>query len=252
MIASEVPKGGYAAGESWVQLSTIPLMPEHIQFQKTTVLDSTFRGGFWRFTTERLFVLHDWMSATGITECLHLENDIMLYMDISAIVPTLRGAGTLAAPAHGADTLCFSMLYCGGPLTEFLFSLAAGRSSANEMQRGADFWEDNPTTCFFLPVVPSSTTLHPAAVRARYENPAFSCVFDAAAHGQYLGGEDPRNGPRGPGFVNEDAEFRTDQFAYIWRKDGAERLYPLLIDKDGREWPIANLHIHSKRLKDFI
>jgi hypothetical protein len=77
-------------------------------------------------------------------------------------------------------------------------------------------------------------------------------VFDAAAHGQYLGGEDPRNGPRGPGFVNQDAEFRADQFMYTWRKDAAERLYPLIIDKDGKEWPIANLHIHSKRLKDFI
>jgi hypothetical protein len=252
VIASEVPSCGYGVEESWIEISTIAHTPEHVKFQSTTGLDMSFRGGFWRFTTERLFVLHDWMTATGTTECLHLENDIMLYRDISEILPTLRAAGTLAAPAHGADTMCFSIMYCGGPLTEFLFTLATGHSSVNEMQRGAEFWEDNPELCSFLPVVPSSATLRPTAIRARYENPAFSYVFDAAAHGQYLGGEDPRNGPRGPGFINMDAEFRTDQFVYTWRKDAAERLYPLLIDKDGREWPIANLHIHSKALEKFI
>jgi hypothetical protein len=252
IITSERPSELYGAEENWITIDTIPPTQEHILFQKTTALDTTFRNGFWRFTTERLFVLHDWMASTGITECLHLENDIMLYADISAILPTLRAAGTLAAPAHGADTMCFSIVYCGEPLSEFLFSLAAGYSFLDEMHKGAKFWEDNPDICVFLPVVPSSATLCASAVRARYENPAFPYVFDAAAHGQYLGGEDPRNGPRGPGFVNEDAEFRTDQFVYTWRKDAAERLYPLLIDKDGREWPIANLHIHSKRLQDFI
>jgi hypothetical protein len=181
-----------------------------------------------------------------------VENDIMLYKDISEMLPTLRAAGTLAAPSHGAETMCFSILFCGAlePLTEFLFFLASGHSSLNEMQRGAEFWEDK--ACSFLPVVPYGSVLRPAAIRPRYENPAFSWVFDAAAHGQYLGGEDPRNGTRGPGFVNQDAEFRADQFAYTWLKDAADRLYPLLIDKDGKKWRIANLHIHSKRLKDFI
>jgi hypothetical protein len=249
VIASEIPKPCYAAEESWVEIEMIPRTREHDHFLKTTALDTTFRGGFWRFTTERLFVLHDWMAATGITECLHIENDIMLYKDISTILPLLRSS-TLSAPAHGADTMCFSILYCRESLADFLFSLAAGNSSQDEMHKGAEFWED--TSGSFLPVTPCGSVLHPAAVRNRYENPAFSCVLDAAAHGQYLGGEDPRNGPRGPGFVNQDAEYRTDQFAYTWRKDAAERLYPLIIDKDGKEWPIANLHIHSKRLKDFI
>jgi hypothetical protein len=72
------------------------------------------------------------------------------------------------------------------------------------------------------------------------------------AYGQYLGGEDPRNGPRGPGFINEDAEFRADQFLYGWKADKAGRRYPVLLDKNGKEWPIANLHIHCKRLEDFL
>jgi hypothetical protein len=250
-IVSKIPREQYDAGESWVEIETIAPTKEHTQFLKTTALDTTFRDGFWRFTTERLFVLHDWMTATGITECLHLENDIMLYRDISTILPMLRGS-PLAAPAHGTDTICFSILYCREPLTEFLFSLAAGHSSLDEMHKGAEFWEVNDTICSYLPVVPCGSVLRPTAIRSRYENPAFGCLFDAAAHGQYLGGEDPRNGERGPGFINEDAEFRADQFAYIWKKDAAERLYPLVIDKDGKQWPLANLHIHSKRLQDFI
>jgi hypothetical protein len=87
--------------------------------------------------------------------------------------------------------------------------------------------------------------------REWYENPEFSWVFDGAAYGQYLGGEDPRNGTKGPGFVNTDVDFRTDQFLYGWRADAGRR-YPTLLDGRGKEWRIANLHIHCKRLADFV
>jgi hypothetical protein len=200
IITSELPGEPYNAKENWVTIDTIPSTHEHT------------------IDTERLVVLHDWMVATGITECLYLDTHTMLYRDISEILPTLQAAGTLVAPAHGAGTVSFSIVYCRGPLTKSAYS--------------------------FLPGVPPSAELHPTAIRARYVNPAFPCVFDAATYGQYLDAENP-------GLVNH-AEFRADQFAYTWRKDAAERLYPLLIDKDGREWPIANLRIQSKALDKFI
>jgi len=195
----------------------------HVKFMDNTKLDSEWRGGFWRATTERLFILEDWMRWKGIKECLHLENDVMLYTDISALVPTLRltSAG-LSTTFQGQGVrqdqirMCFSILYC--------------RS---------------------LPTAPPGATLVSETFRDWYENTAFPCIFDAAAHGQYLGGIDPIHSGAGVSFVNRDTDYRSDQFLYGWAVDSAQRRYPTLVDKVGKIWPIANLHVHSKRLDDF-
>jgi hypothetical protein len=257
---SSVPSS-YEAGEEWVRIEDIPLSREHTKFNETTKLDVSFRNGFWRFTTERLFVLYDWISWKGVREFVHIENDNTLYCDISTSLPTLRATCKgISAPFQGeAKTksrihMCYSFVYCNEPtaLSDFLFFLAASPSTIDEMQRGGEYWMDNEDSCSFLPVVPCGAALVSETFRHCSENPAFSHVFDAAAYGQYLGGEDPRNGTRGPGFINLDAEFRADQFQYSWLRDEADRLYPVLLDKDGVKWPIANLHIHCKRLEEFI
>ena len=49
VIASEVPKDLYYVGESWITTDMIPPTKEHTHFINTTALDTTFRGGFWRF-----------------------------------------------------------------------------------------------------------------------------------------------------------------------------------------------------------
>jgi hypothetical protein len=260
-LCTEPPAELYGVGETWVTIDTVPRTPEHDRFNQTTPLDMSFRNGFWRFTTERLFVLYDWITWKGVTEFVHLENDNTLYYNISELLPAFRSTCKgISAPFQGeAKTkqrihMCYSILYCNKPqaLADFMFFLAAAPSTIDEMQRGGEYWMDNDDACSFLPVIPCGARLVSERFRSCAENPAFPCAFDAMAYGQYLGGEDPRNGERGPGFINEDAEFRADQFAYIWKKDAAERLYPLVIDKDGKQWPLANLHIHSKRLQDFI
>ena len=253
-LSSVIIEGGYGAEEKWIQIRDIPKTEEHVRFQMNTILDTAFRGGFWRFTTERLFVLHDWMTSEGITECIHLENDNTMYFNVADMLPRLRANSKgITATFHGEQHMCYSVLYCNDPkrLSEFLFFLGTGHYNLDEMRRGADFWEENDG-CSLLPVIPPGSRLKLEAHRSLCENAAFPCVFDAAAHGQYLGGEDPRNGSRGPGYINEGAAFRPDQFLYGWKKDKAGRRFPVLLDSRGKEWPIANLHIHCKRLEDFV
>lgn len=255
VLSSVIPEETYDSGEEWIKIADVPKTEEHTRFQENTILDTGFRDGFWRFSTERLFVLYDWMSFRGVTECIHFENDNTVYFSVSEMLPVLR-ANTkgMTAAFHGEGHMCYSAFYCNNltALSEFLFFLGTGHYNLDEMRRGADFWEEHSHICSVFPVVPPGSSLKSEDYRPLCENAAFPCVFDAAAHGQYLGGEDPRNGSRGPGYINDGAAFRPDQFAYTWLKDAADRLYPLLIDKDGKKWPIANLHIHSKRLKDFI
>ena len=252
--------GDYGAGEEWIALKDIPMSANHKKFCETTILDTNFRNGFWRSTTERLFFLEDWAAWKGVKEFFHIENDNTLYMPLDEMLPSLRVQSRgIMAPFQGQGTLkkgdarmCFSVLYCNHleALSDFLYFLAGSRTDQDEMIRGGLYWQDNLESCSCLPTTPPTTRFVSDAFRNWYVG-AVPWVFDGAAYGQYLGGEDPRNGPKGPGFINTDVDFRADQFLYGWRKDSSGRRFPTLMDSRGKEWRIANLHIHCKRLADF-
>jgi len=259
-ISSVLPEA-YGVGEIWIDVKNIPKGTLRKRFENTTTLDADWRGGFWRLTTERLFILEEWMRWAGVEECCHLENDIMLYRDISTILPILREitqglSTTFQGQGSNLDTvrICFSILYCksADAMERFLFSLASSISGLDEMHRGGQYWLDTPEDCSWLPVAPVGVKLVSETYRRWIEDSRFPCIFDAAAHGQYLGGCDPINGIQGPGFVNMDTDYRVDQFLYGWRKDLFARRYPVLMDKNGQEWPLANLHIHCKELSRFV
>ena len=252
--------GDYGAGEEWIALSDIPMSLSHKKFCETTPLDTAFRDGFWRSTTERLFFLEDWAIWKGVKEFFHVENDNTLYMPLEEMLPTLRVKKGLSVPFHGQGVekngdarMCYSVFYCNSleALSHFTYFLAVARSDQDEMIRGGVYWKDNTDSYSCLPTVPATARFASDSFRDWYIGSA-SWVFDGSAYGQYLGGEDPRNGPKGPGFVNTDVDFRADQFLYGWRKDSSGRRFPTLMDSGGKEWRIANLHIHSKRLADFV
>jgi hypothetical protein len=255
---------GFELGETWVQLADIPLTEEYKRFKETSILDTSFRAGFWRFTTERLFVLQSWMTWRGLNECFHVENDNPIYFGLDTILPSLRArkAGLLA-PIHGQGEkgdsfrICLSVLYVNSleSLTDLVFSLASAPSSIDEMARCGEYWLLWRGECGYLPVAPPCVVLRREDFRdSLVTHESHEYIFDAAAYGQYLGGTDPRNDfdLSGPGYVNRETEFATDQFLYGWRADDAGRRYPVLMDHDGREWRLANLHIHCKRVLDFM
>ena len=263
-ISSVVESYGY--GEEWVSVDDIPLTETHAKFKATTLLPGVeYDGGFWQWTTERLFVLEDWMRWKGIGECFHLENDNMLYQNISEIVPLLRqvspGLSTTChgiAAKDGQERACISVLYCSSveALGRFTFFLAAAPSSIDEMTRGGMYWEDTPDECSYLAIAPMDISL--PAEREQYRRlivderfADYGMVFEAAAYGQYLGGQDPQHHKDGPGYMNPECLVRADQYEYVWRTDALGRKYPTITDTGGHVWKIANLHIHCKRLADF-
>ena len=78
----------------------------------------------------------------------------------------------------------------------------------------------------------------------------FNSIFDAAAYGSYLGGQDPRNGPCVPGHVIATCLFDSSKIGYEWHIDDQGRKIPYATF-DGTAYRINNLHIHSKELKQF-
>lgn len=251
----------YGVGETWVDISDIPLGAAHQRFRDMTPMED-----FWKWTTERLFVLEDWMRWKGIEECIHFEYDNTIYQDLSVMIPLLRKISPgLSTTFQGQGRnlsgvrACFSVVYCSSldALSNFTRFLASSRLKSDEMVLGGLYWQDTPEECSFLPTTPVGVTLKSEKYRHWLEDERFKevgCIFDGSNFGQYLGGTDPKYHKDNitPGFINPDCDFRADQYEYVWITDEVGRRYPTIKDKDGRQWKIANLHIHCKRLHEFV
>ena len=80
----------------------------------------------------------------------------------------------------------------------------------------------------------------------------YNLIFDAAAIGQYLGGVDERNiSGDTRGFCNETCLIKFIDHDFYWIKK-EDNLYRPFIKIDEKLIQIFNLHIHSKKLVNFM
>lgn len=220
------------------------LTDEYQYFDKST-LDHAFRGGFWTLTSLRFFYLYALMKKMNLVDCIHIENDVLLYYDIQCLsdkldrkyiyIPfdTFRRniASIMFIPSHDVIKIA---------LDNYNFS-------KNDMDNFSTIREKIGIIQPF-PIFVSSLAKNGEErfVCQNYE--AFSMIFDAAAMGQYLGGVDPRNiAGDTRGFVNETCVIKYNSYLFEW-KEGK----PFLIIQGTHRIPIFNLHIHSKNLAEFI
>ena len=66
-----------------VTVESIPKSVEHKEFIKRC----NYPGDLWRYSSERFLVLDDFLEQTHIEKVFHLENDVMLYTDLSLLMP---------------------------------------------------------------------------------------------------------------------------------------------------------------------
>ena len=259
-VADGVHREKVTAPCEFVPLESVPCGMKRRAFQERCVLDSKFRGGFWKYSTERLFVLEDYLDFASINECIHIENDNMVYFSIENMLPTLRQEYSgLAAPYLGKGELTFGVLYVKEAAALYdlnVFILGLSHTGDNEMRLGCRFFMMNSEEAGFLPTVSNECEIRgDDYIFATAHGEAFRGVWDAAAYGQYLGGIDERNeAGRQVGFVNGTCAFRTDQFEFSWvvsSGDGGDLKYPRA-HRHGHSWPIYVLHIHSKKLQEFV
>ena len=248
---------------------TVPRTPLHDRFLLESSMDTAFRGGFWRASAERLFVVSDLLALIGADEALHLENDNLVYFNAHALLPVLRSrypsmaATPLADRGSDGFSATAGFLYIGhrAALDHFLRALRPAEG-ANEMcMLGTYARLHGSAGIGFLPVLPEEGVQDSLSDFTRHAN-VFGGVFDAAAHGQYLGGIDPWHKPAGAtgiwaggkGFVNYVVPYRVDEYEYEWRADTDTHLRRVYLRKLGLNvpWrPLFVLHIHSKNLASF-
>ncbi len=211
-------------------------------------------AGFWRFTCERFFVLEEHMRATGLTTCLHIESDTLLYVDPSRYGGWLRetyGDGLATCPMTATEDTA-SVFYVGslGALERFNDALLElvrmepaalletyGGGMANEM-RMLHVLRSELGLSQGLPVSPEQ------ALAAGSEH-----VFDPGSYGQFVDGGYWQPGVSGTSASHLLAgDLETGRFRVLWDRT---RDHPLVFASGSDPQPMANLHIHSKRLADW-
>ena len=216
-------------------------------------------------TTERLLALHAYMNLTRKQDVFHMENDNMLYTNLTQLKYRMHECGIrLAFPRASAAEVVISFLYIHDTSSiehfvqyiTYIFRL--GRSKAADFMNktwindmtiasryldtfGATKEQSESTGISYLPTQFNDSTCCLCIPRDGEEK----TIFDARTLGQYFGGY-----------------YWTPNNPFRWKNDFVDPRNYSLSWKTLRKSPfrvpyiegirIANLHIHSKRLEKFM
>jgi Family of unknown function (DUF6492) len=241
----------------------------HEAFSSASRLDREFRGGFWHFAVERLFVLDAVYRQLALKPGFHVESDNLVFFDATVMAQRLSPLYPGMAATFDADDRCVpAVLFINDAtaltkLAEFMADAtinAPPKAHQNDMRLLAAFRQANPRQVIDgLAIVPpdyphelcSKTGKRPTdpTMYSRHFDQVRS-VFDAAALGQYIFGVEPRSsiGHRDThGFINETCVFDPSELDFVFLPGPGGRAQPYVQTASGL-WPINNIHLHSKRI----
>jgi len=238
----------------------------HRRFDRRNRLKRRGLGGFWLFASERFFAIESFLAACDLRNVVHMENDVTLYADLGSLLPAFESHSPAIGATMDSERRCipgFVFIRDRGALSALNGHIVENslRLRHTDMEALASFMAASASAaCSPLPVIPAGYASSFGLRNAKGESGSspwydagfdrFGGVFDAAALGQYLGGIDTRGDGRDTrGFVNETAVYDTRNFNLHWKTEsGLRKPYGTVGDA---EFPIFNLHIHSKRLAEF-
>lgn len=219
-------------------------------FDTSNKQNASFRNGFWPLTSRRLFCVYEYIKKYNIEKCFHLENDTMVYTDLNKMIGKLDNKLyiTLDAPNRCiAGIMYIPKFFNMAPLIDDY------QFNKNDMLNLVKFYIKHQVFCNVFPIIKPNSNFTSKTDDLSRNYQVFNGIFDAAAIGQYLGGVDPRNKRNDSrGFVNETCEVNYSKYEYKWIKQEKNSMYVPHVKIDEEYIPIFNLHIHSKRLENFM
>lgn len=159
------------------------------------------------FTTERFFVLYEMMKQYGLTDVIHVENDVMVYADVGKFMSVLKDRYDLGF-VRDSDKRCIaSFVYIKDakslkPLCKH-FMLA--KKNVNDMDDISKY--GYKAGLHYLPVVTELYTKQERMTFIHGENEEIAikmpsvycenieksgCIFDGGTYGLYVGGIDKK------------------------------------------------------------
>ena len=204
-----------------------------------------FRDGFWIKTTERFFILRDFVKYNNITSFFHAELDNLIF-DLSNLNLKLDKIGSgIFTPKDNLNRCIASLIYVNNSviineLCDYIISNPEKLS--NDMLLLGAFSKYNKNVYF----LPNESVLNEYNEIDYINQKEIGGIFDAASIGQYLFGIDPRNSrfPIFNKFINENAKY-----------DLTKCNFEVSIEKNKailNGYNLYNIHVHSKIFKKLI
>lgn len=197
--------------------------------------------GFWHKTCERIFYIIEFCRQNNLKQIWHFENDVLIYENLQKFQTTLNHAYAVEM-SQSQTTLAISYFPSFKELEELgIFFIEA-------MQRGESFLQqkvnDHISEMSLL-----TLALYSGVIRSFPIFPGDEFVFDPGSYGQFLGGT---NNFHGPGFIdNKHFVGRSIERNKISIKKIDSKFYVIDNEKNITS-KLFNLHIHSKKLENFI
>jgi hypothetical protein len=209
--------------------------------------DKKFRKGFWLQTANRFMLIADLMESLSLSNCLHLENDNVLYFDPTEKIAIFRNHARFAIPFDRSRAIPGIVWYKDAEIAKELAKFINERSEAPDFDVIRTFCDSGLYDAKPLPTMNLGyANLHKLSASKYCDgHDQFGGIFDAAAIGQYIGGVDPRNIPGDSRFfINETSDLNMDECSLRWEYDGARR--KLLLEMCGEEVTVLSVHMHCK------
>jgi hypothetical protein len=205
-------------------------------------------GKFWDYTMRRLIVLSDFMKYLSNSEVVHIENDVLIYSDPRKLEWSPRGVAVNAISKKYAG-----YGYCMIRSWEDIY--IANKRALKILREGKDVLEERYGEGMVNEMLIAGQMVKEGYIDAlpTLPGPGVKYLYDGSAWGQYVGGttNDPPGWMQRERYVGE--ALLDDKVSVEWGTDEKGRKYPYVVNnEDGSTTRLANLHIHSKNLKEYM
>tara|TARA_R100001163_G_scaffold57282_1_gene45175 strand:- start:2895 stop:3773 length:879 start_codon:yes stop_codon:yes gene_type:complete len=219
----------------------------------------------WQTSLRRLFYIEEFLKESELQDVVHFDNDVLVFSDLSKHITKFKKFNFLITP-HFETEYVFGFSYIKNykVLTEInkeLLKLVALPHHELQSLAGQEFPHEmrllnyintanNGKYISNLPVVvdgPGSDNFD-----------VFQTIFDPSTYGKHVGGSH-NMGTHNPDYVATPDWHGTELHHYAGRQISEGKIkvtfdgkYPMLNYNNKEQYPITNLHIHDKNLKDFV
>jgi hypothetical protein len=260
LVCPDIPRYRCTA-VSWESLAE---GPKSKRLEKVSCLRSYGKEGFWHVTLQRLFILETFMESRKLSHVLHIENDVLTFCDPAGLeqafcecYPHMAAVNPIG-PSHAAAAFMYiDEVAAIEFINRSMLELLEGDADALRKKHNLDMINEMVILAILQRQYPERIGALPLMPVEGFDGNSdrFGMFFDGASWGQYAGGT-PHGLTAGAAFEHHwvGRELLQKRFTLSWNKDEAGRSCPFIrsTDNSNKTGKLANLHIHSKKLVNFM
>jgi len=213
--------------------------------------------GFWGVTCERFIILESLMEKLELDKVFHIENDVTIYNDPNNLLPYVSTVckDSVVVNPTGPEIATGAFVY-----VDNLKAISFVNEQFIELLKNPQGILNRLTEKFIseMKLLNILQTEYPDKVKQfpilPHTDDYTDFIFDCATWGQLLGGTP--NGVVGADQLQHHwigkEMYPERKYEYLWETDDKGRRCPFIVDKHGNKYKLNNLHVHCKRVREFM